>query len=347
MSDKDRMMAERPRAYRLDSPQASAGRPETPPRPASGVVLLPQEDAFAPGSADAASVEADKRARLFTWGRLAWGAASGLLLLAMGLWTEQLIRDLASAYPSLGYLASALALLLVLSLLVVIGREIVGILRERRVAKIRLEADRVLAEADDSAARSLVDNLCNLYGSRAETASVRAELATQRETIIDADDRLAMAERLLMIPFDLRAKRAVASAARQVSLVTAVSPRAIIDVAFTLYAAARLVRSIAAIYGGRPGFLGFMKIMRAVMTNLLVTGGMAAGDSLIQQAMGHGLAARLSAKAGEGVLNGLLTARIGIAAIAVCRPLPFIKAEPPRIGDVAGELLSRSEAAAP
>ena len=29
----------------------------------------------------------------------------------------------------------------------------------------------------------------------------------------------------------------------------------------------------------------------------------------------------------------------GLAAIAVCRPLPFLREEPPRLGDVAGELL--------
>ena len=57
-----------------------------------------------------------------------------------------------------------------------------------------------------------------------------------------------------------------------------------------------------------------------------------------------GLAARISAKLGEGVLNGLMTARFGLAALAVCRPLPFIREEPPKIGDVAGELVRRVEA---
>jgi putative membrane protein len=47
---------------------------------------------------------------------------------------------------------------------------------------------------------------------------------------------------------------------------------------------------------------------------------MAAGDSIVQQILGHGVAARLSARLGEGVVNGMLTARVGIAAIEVCRP---------------------------
>jgi putative membrane protein len=34
----------------------------------------------------------------------------------------------------------------------------------------------------------------------------------------------------------------------------------------------------------------------------------------------------------------MLTARVGIAAVAVCRPLPFINGRPPRLADVVTEL---------
>jgi len=43
-------------------------------------------------------------------------------------------------------------------------------------------------------------------------------------------------------------------------------------------------------------------------------------------------------KLGEGIVNGLLTARVGIAAIEVCRPLPFVNGNPPRLADVMSEL---------
>jgi putative membrane protein len=56
------------------------------------------------------------------------------------------------------------------------------------------------------------------------------------------------------------------------------------------------------------------------------------------------VAARLSARLGEGVINGILTARIGIAAIAVCRPAPFIATKGPSVSDFMGELLSSAEA---
>jgi putative membrane protein len=191
-----------------------------------------------------------------------------------------------------------------------------------------------------------VSELSTLYRARTSAAPGRARLKGLAEEIIDADDRLAIAERELLVPLDLQAKRAIAAAAKQVSLVTAVSPRAIVDVAFVVFAAVRLLRTLARIYGGRPGLFGFLRLARAAFNHLAVTGGVAVGDSLMQQVLGLGLAARISAKLGEGVLNGLMTARFGLAALAVCRPLPFIREEAPKIGDVAGELLNRAEAAA-
>ena len=38
--------------------------------------------------------------------------------------------------------------------------------------------------------------------------------------------------------------------------------------------------------------------------------------------MGKGLLGRLSARFGEGTVNGILTARVGLAARDVCRPIP-------------------------
>jgi len=46
---------------------------------------------------------------------------------------------------------------------------------------------------------------------------------------------------------------------------------------------------------------------------------------------------------GEGVLNGLLTARVGLSALAVCRPAPFGIVKPPGVSDVAPFLFSKGE----
>jgi putative membrane protein len=100
-------------------------------------------------------------------------------------------------------------------------------------------------------------------------------------------------------------------------------PLALADVAIALAANLRMVRRVAEVYGGRGGTLGSWRVMRAVMAHLVATGAVAVGDDLIGSVAGGGLLARVSRRFGEGVVNGALTARVGIAAIEVCRPLPF------------------------
>ncbi len=121
-------------------------------------------------------------------------------------------------------------------------------------------------------------------------------------------------------------------------MITALSPSAIVDVGFVAFENLKMLRQIAALYGGRPGFLGALRLARLVGGHLALTGGMAVGDDILQQLVGHGLTARLSARLGEGVMNGAFTGRVGIAAVELCRPLAFIEAERPRLRDFVAQL---------
>jgi putative membrane protein len=327
-------MTRQPRAFRLDAPDVK-----------SGSVVVTEEPFDAIEAADGTVVPMGGRRRA-PWVGILLSALSGLLVLGLGLTVENLVVELYAIAPWLGWVALVLSALALVAFLAIIGREVSGIMREQKIEKLREAAVDALAVKDHRAAKSIVSDLLGLYNARASALKGSARLMASMEEIIDADDRLAIAERELLAPLDAQAKRAIAGAAKQVSLVTAVSPRAIVDVAFVVFAAVRLLRTLARIYGGRPGLFGFLRLAKAAFNHLAVTGGMAVGDSLMQQVLGLGLAARISAKLGEGVLNGLMTARFGLAALSVCRPLPFIREEVPKIGDVAGELVSRAEAAA-
>lgn len=327
-------MSRQPRAFRLDDPNVTGG-----------AIQVTEEPFDAIEAADGVVVPMGERRRA-PWVGILLSALSGLLVLGLGLALENLIMDLYAVAPWLGWVALALAVVAALAFVAIIGREVLGIWREQKIERLREAAVDALAVKDHKAAKGIVTDLIGLYAARGSAAKGSARLKALTDEIIDADDRLAIAERELLAPLDVQAKRAIAAAAKQVSLVTAVSPRAIVDVAFVIFAAVRLLRTLARIYGGRPGLFGFLRLAKAAMNHLAVTGGVAVGDSLMQQVLGLGLAARISAKLGEGVLNGLMTARFGLAALAVCRPLPFIREEPPKIGDVAGELASRAEAAA-
>lgn len=266
-------------------------------------------------------------------GRIFLAALGVLVSLALGLWVDALIRDLFARSDWLGWLAAGVAAVAALALVTIVARELVGLSRLASVEKLRTAGQEAIAGNDARGARKVAAELTALVARRPETAAGRRALKEMRDDVIDGADLVRLAETELLGPLDARAQTLILDAAKRVSLVTAVSPRALIDIAYVLYEAAKLIRRLAELYGARPGTLGMIRLGRDVLAHLAVTGVVAAGDEFVHQIVGQGLAARLSAKLGEGVVNGMMTARIGVAAMETVRPLPFAAVKRPGMGD--------------
>jgi putative membrane protein len=273
------------------------------------------------------------------WGMLFWCALGGLMALAVGVAVTDLITDLLSRNQELGWLGVAFAILAMVSFLVIALRETIGLMRLATVERLRERAAEMIVSNSRIEARALVHQLLVLTRKMPQLARGRADLEGHLGEIIDGPDVVRLAERELMTPLDQQARKIISMAATRVSVVTAVSPRAVIDILFVFGTALILVRRLAFLYGARPGTLSLARLVRQVVMHLAVTGGLAASDSLIQQMLGHGIAAKLSARLGEGVLNGLLTARLGLAAVDVIRPIPFAALPRPTLSDLMSEVL--------
>lgn len=330
----------RPAVFRPDDPNVVVTAFGDDVRP--GPSVLPLADADAP--ALPAVLEPPAR-RAFPWRKMFWFSAGGLVSLALGLAVTSLIESLFARFAWLGWFGLALAGFAALALLAIAIREILGLMRLAAIEKLRQLAIEVIASDDHSQGRDIVRDLLKLESGAPHLARARVKLEGHLNEIIDGADLLRIAEQDLMAPLDQKARRLVSAAAKRVSIVTAVSPRAAVDMVFVLITALSLTRKLALLYGGRPGTFGLIRLTRHVISHLAITGGMAASDSLIQQVIGHGVAAKLSARLGEGVLNGLLTARLGLAAIEVTRPLPFAALPRPSLSDLAGGLLRKDESA--
>ncbi|MBV8918500.1 YcjF family protein [Bradyrhizobium sp.] len=337
----ERPQSRRPATFRLDDPGVVVVDAEDSGRAARGTVRITPE--AEPAQLPAVIEPPVVVRRRFRWGTLFWAASGGLVLLALGLGVANLVQDLFARSESLGYVGAALAATAVLALVVTIGREVFGLARLATIEKLHQRASEVLASDDRAASRAVVGDLIKLAHQNPQLARARATLHRHESEIIDGADMIRLAERELMSPLDAEARRLVSQAAQRVSIVTAISPRAMVDMLFVFVAALRLIRQLARLYGGRPGTLGMIALMRHVIAHLAITGGVAASDSLIQQMLGHGVAAKVSQRLGEGVLNGLLTARLGLAAIEVTRPMPFAALPRPALADLAKDLLRKRD----
>jgi putative membrane protein len=327
-----------PAAFRLDRDGAMV-RLNTETGGASGQALqLQAEPDFDAEIVMLRDLPRSSRRRV-RWGALFLSALGGLVLLAAGMAVSSLIADLFQYNRGLGWLGLALAGLGALSLMAVAIRETMGLLRLATVEKLRDRAATMIVSDDRVEARALVHQFLHLTRRMPHLARSRANLQSHLAEIIDGADLVRLAERELMTSLDQQARTIIATAATRVSVVTALSPRAVIDVLYVLASALALLRQLAFLYGVRPGTVGLVRLARLVVVHLGITGGLASSDSLIQQLLGHGIAAKLSARLGEGVLNGLVTARFGLAALDVIRPMPFAALSRPTLRDIMNELL--------
>lgn len=279
-----------------------------------------------------------KLERGLRWGSIFLGALGGLVSLIASLWLYDWVIALIARDDWIGWAAVGLLGLVLLALVMIILREAAGLLRLARLGKIRHEADSAARQNDKALAVDVTRRLKRFYDGRDDLAWGLQQLAEHEHDIMNAEELLRLDERTLIAPLDPIARSIVAASAKRVSVVTAVSPNAVIDMMFVGAQNMRMLRKLATLYGARPGTLSLLKLARMVVTHIVLTGGIALGDDIIQQVVGHGLTARLSAKLGEGVFNGALTTRIGIAAIDVCRPLPYVEQQRPRFRELVAEV---------
>jgi putative membrane protein len=301
---------------------------------------VPDLDAPAPtGQAmqTVATLAARRPSRLM---KLFWGLLLSLLGFAISLAAWDFALGLVARVPLLGYAVTVLLVAFISVLLVMALRELAAFSRLKRMDVIHRAGEAARASGDLAEAKGVVDQITRLYKGREDTRWRRDALAEKSVDILDGDGLLDLAERDVLGPLDAAATREIEAAARQVAMVTALVPLALADVATALTSNLRMIRRIAEIYGGRSGVLGNWRLTRAVMTHLVATGAVAIGDDFLSSIAGGGVLGKVSRRFGEGVVNGALTARVGVAAMEVCRPLPFNALKRPSVTGLVSRALT-------
>ena len=310
------------------APASASDGPDEPPRPGAPRVALPVAAGVSKG---------------IRFGAIFVAALVSLATLAATISFFRFVAIALERDDWIGWSAAGLLGLAALSGLVLLGRELMGLLRLARLGRLRRDMDAALAAKDPAAERDALTRLKALYAARPELRWPLARLAEHERDIHDPGSLLALADRELMAPLDTQARQLVLRSAKRVSTVTALSPLALIAVGYVLVENIGLLRRLAALYGGRPGMIGSLRLARLVVTHIVGTGGVALTDDLLGQFFGQDVLRRLSRRLGEGAFNGALTARLGAAALDIIRPMPFIEATPIRARDILKEAFATTE----
>jgi len=132
----------------------------------------------------------------------------------------------------------------------------------------------------------------------------------ETESLTDGLEKL---QEYLLPDMDSNAKAVIESEAREVAILTALSPYGLIDSMFILWRNTRLVLRVAEIYGSRPGWWGNVRLLRRVLANV-------AAGAVTQEVMdwyyatyggkAAGAVGRVAASVGDAMVKGGGTAVI-------------------------------------
>ena len=156
-------------------------------------------------------------------------------------------------------------------------------------------------------------------------------------------DALELFSRFVLAPADQLAQAAIRRASAQAFAINAISPTALLDTLLFAARAARLIREIAEIYGQRPGLTGTVHLLRRLASGAGLVGAVDIVGGVIAQQLGGAVLEHVSASAAESAYAAQKMARLGLVAMASCRPIEFCPGEAPSLPGLVSSLMRQSQ----
>ncbi|WP_417761961.1 TIGR01620 family protein [Shewanella sp.] len=152
-------------------------------------------------------------------------------------------------------------------------------------------------------------------------------------------EQIRLFEAIVLDDRDKAARRIVRKFALQSSLILAVSPFALLDMVLVLWRNQAMIKQIAACYGIELGYWSRVRLIRGIFWNIIYAGTSELMTDFGSQMLSMEMTGKLSARLAQGLGGGLLTARLGLQAMRLCRPVKFNEQNQPSLTKIHMELL--------
>lgn len=250
-----------------------------------------------------------------------WGTILALILLTIGAELYRLISWGSDLHPLLGLGLGLLTLILTGALAFELRLGFKGHSQLRQVHRLQAQAQSLADQNTHGNSTALIQQLERLYRQTGLQPEMQ-QAVQQLDSSYNDREIIQYLNRHALCKADHLAQRCVQRYSIESGVLVAFSPWASFDMLLVAWRNLRMLREIATIYGVTPGWLTQGRLLKQVLQNLAFAGAsemaMEAGSALLSSS----LTAGLSARAGQGLGAGLFTARTGMTAMKLCRPLP-------------------------
>ncbi|GEA50140.1 UPF0283 membrane protein [Vibrio inusitatus NBRC 102082] len=254
-----------------------------------------------------------------------------------GLSVWQLVDSFVGAFQANDFLSLSWTVLLTAGCVIGAGallRELLKMRRLRHQGDVQMKAQELYDNNDYGNAEKFCDAL-----SKTMTASgvenVGLSKWAQHKSANHSDrDMLDLYQGYVLSPVDQKINKAIAKYSSEAAVMVAVSPLAAADMLLVAWRNISLINRIAKEYGVELGYWSRIQLLRLTLINMAAAGGTELAMDAGMDLLSMDLTAKLSTRAAQGVGVGLLTARLGIKAAQLMRPIAFSDENRLRLRDV-------------
>ncbi len=329
----------------LSAQPLSSSRPSASSRPLSDQDAQPELTAaktfeeqvtFTPSVAEDKQVTESELEAIIRPGKKRnwWGG--GLVITFTALVGWQAVDTVIRALQSSDWLSLSWSLFIALIAglgMTAIGRELLKLRKLRHHFSIH-EQSEVLLKSD---AVGQGAKFCQQLAKEAKITAENPAYVRWRNSINDSysdSEILQLYEGMVITQQDQRAKKVVAKLATEAAVLVAVSPLAIADILLVAWRNFKLIDSLADIYGVELGYWSRVKLFKLVLINMAAVGVTEVATDASMDLLSLDLAGKVSTRIAQGFGVGILTARLGIKAMSLLRPIPWNSDTRVRIGEI-------------
>ena len=218
-----------------------------------------------------------------------------------------------------------------------IFRELRELYQLKRQQDWRSRAEVLLASEQPDGGRLFCQELARASGMANSAALAQWQQACQLHH--SAAEQLTLYSHHLLSGQDERARAVILRWSSEAAVLVAISPLAVVDMLLILWRSVKMVDEVARCYGIRLGYWSRIRLFRLIARHMLYAGVSELVTDVGLDWLGAELTARLSTRIAQGLGAGLLTARLGLQTMQLCRPIPFGADEKPGLGQIRRQLL--------
>ncbi|GLT16645.1 UPF0283 membrane protein [Vibrio zhanjiangensis] len=216
---------------------------------------------------------------------------------------------------------------------VTIGKELWALKRLRRQLTVQDKIESLIKKDSVGQGKAFCQSLAKETGALSLSSAYKRWYQGVNSSHSDKDI-IEMYDAIVVSEQDKSATKIVTQYSTESAALVAISPLATVDMLLVAWRSFKMIESLAAIYGVQLGYVSRLALFKAILVNMALAGASELAIDASMDLLSMDLAGKISARAGQGLGVGILTARVGLKAMSLLRPTPWYPERQVKLGAI-------------